>query len=441
MNYSIEAEQALLGACLKDPTVMESVTEKLTPESFFNKDNQVIFQSMIDLTSNGKAVDIISVAEEVAKTHGEKLAYLYQLGQSPCAASNVKAYRDMISDRFTRRSLSALLSSTINDLSNPSKDTDLLISSLAGHLGAVQGEDQVNIRTTNEILKTTIQEIDKRFSSDGKMIGLPTGLECLDNRYLGLGDGELIVIAGRPSMGKSALSWQIAINAALNNKNMHFFALEMTSNQLMERAMANVGHIHLGHLKDPKGAPEDMWNKLSIAGTKLRDKPMTIDETPMLHINQICARARAKHRIKPLELVVVYHIGLVRADGESRNLQVAQISGALKALAKELNCPVIAVSQLNRDVEKRNPPRPQMSDLRDSGAVEQDADKVILMYREDYYNEETINPGILEIITGKFREGETGTDLVAHRLHECRVLDLHPDYRPIEKKAQGFAYG
>lgn len=441
--HSIEAEQAVLGACLKSQSAVELTTEKLTPDCFFNVNNRNIFQAITDLVAMGTSVDIISIAEKLNQISGNaQMPYLYELANASTGDSNARAYISIIKDKSDRRALGALLGSTIDALLDPSQHTEKVISSLAAQLGASQGVDKVNIRTTNEIMSSTLTRVKNRLDSDGKISGLPTGLTALDDRFLGLDNGDLIIVAGRPSMGKSVLAWQISINTIMANKTVLFFSLEMTADQLMERAIANQGHVHLGILKNPKEATEDDWARINMAGAKIKDKPLIVDETPGLHINQVCARARAKHRINPLSLVVVDHIHLMNADGQSREREMAHISGALKGLAKELNCPVIAVAQLNRGVEQRPCKRPMMSDLRDSGSIEQDADKIMLMYREDYYDKDSINQGVVEVITGKYREGETGTDYLQGFLHQSRLADQIPDFQPALPKpeSKGFKY-
>lgn len=440
MTYSLEAEQAVLGACIIDENVFDMVSDQLSVESFFSNAHQTIFAAMSSITQEGNKIDIIEVAERIQAMTGQaQLNYLTDLAKSTPSVANCKVYAGIVKDRHKKREMINLLTEYSLSMQQKDADYEALVSGLAACIGSTQGIDDALIRETNHIMKSSIQRIDSRFRSDSKINGLPTGITALDDRFLGFDPGDLVVIAGRPSMGKSVLSWQVAINAAMNDKPVFVFSLEMTADQLMERAFANVGRIHLGHLKDPKSAPENMWPSLNLAASKLKDKPITIDETAGLHINQICARARAKNRIQPLSLVVVDHIHLVKSDGQSREREIANITGSLKGLAKELNCPVIAVAQLNRGVEQRSDKRPMMSDLRDSGSVEQDADKILLMYREDYYDKSSVNSGVVEVITGKFREGETGTDYLAGVLHESRIADQVPGFQPKAEESSGYS--
>lgn len=782
--FSMEAEQSVLGACIISNHAVETATDILTAEDFFDRTNSQIFASITTIAGEGKEVDVVSLGEHMETHFGNgQLAYLMQLGDFVPSAANVKAYAKVVKDKSERRTVNGLLTSYIDMVSDGSAQLDNTLASLAEALGRTQGADSVLIRSANEILKSTVDKIDGRYRAETKISGLPTGIKALDDRFLGFADGDMIVLAGRPSMGKaqpldskillsngqfkrmgdiqvgdnlasvdgrgskvvaihpqglrptmkvtfsdgrevlcdedhlwdvgscrwdqrkivqtkelmdlnsksrlkgrisvpgfgglfgaslnecvdpwllgvilgdgsisfrrcaitntsdyiydriskslpegcgiserndndtfyvnfrgkgnpvvewlenegligcrsyekfipekymtasvierlglaiglietdgtvektgaitytttsrrmadqmkrivwslggrcsissripkftgadgskkegrraytlyitsqmiaasiaepvrrskvtrtkpyktyitnveyveskecqcitvshptslyitdgyipthnSVMAWQITLNTIIDNKKSVFFSLEMTADQLMERALANIGRIDLGQIKNPKEADEEFWPKMSRASAIIKDKPIIVDETPSLHINQICARARATHRKSPVRLVVVDHIHLVRADGQSREREIAHITSALKGLAKELDCPVIAVAQLNRGVEQRQNKRPMMSDLRDSGSIEQDADKILLMYRDDYYYpENSPQPGVLEVITGKYREGETGTDYLAAKLHQSRIADMSGDFKPKEQEQtqDGFEY-
>lgn len=439
---SIEAEQSVLGAILISGSVLDVVSDTLAAEDFFSSAHRAIYRAAVGETD---ALDVVSLSEALHKA-GELeniggLGYLTELQMNCPGTANVGVYTRIVKDYAKKRGLMAMLNDLSMSIVNESDvGADDLIAAAASRIGGMQIADGEGLRDTKQILKSLVDHWDKKSNSGSVIDGFETGLADLDRRFLGWKPGDLVVMAGRPSMGKSLLAFQIAMRGAVDRGcRVLGFSLEMTAERILERATANIGNIPLGALRK---CEREMFGEYSaqinVAARKLHDADLLIDETPGLHINQIQARARSAHRRKPLDLVLVDHINIARG-GTKKDEQVAQltdISMGLKHLAKELGCPVLAVTQLNRGVEQRPDKRPRMSDLRGSGSIEQDADIVMLMYRDDYYHESSPYQGIVEINTAKFREGETGIDRVVNQFGYARVADLSPEcYQQMAEQA------
>lgn len=446
MIYSVEAEQAVLGGLLKDGDKHRVVSDILTSDDFFRADHRFIYQAVERLAKDRKPIDAITLVDQLEASGNLKAVdqgYVLDLQLNTPSTANLIAYARIVADKAKRRQLINVMQESCLSVESSDEPIESIAANAAAMIGSLQAKHRLNLtRNTNDVLSDLVKTIDKRLNATSHIDGLPTGIKNLDERYCGWKAGDLVVLAARPSMGKSALGFQIAQHNALAGNRVMAFSLEMTAEQIMERATANVGRINLGHLRDPKrDHGGDLWTRLNVAIGKLKDLPLIIDETPGLHVNQICARARTEHAKSPLSLVLVDHISIARGDGQSREREMASITGSLKGLAKELGCPVLAICQLNRGVEQRPNKRPLMSDLRDSGAIEQDADIVMMLYRDEYYNEDTPDKGILEVITGKFRQGEVGRDFCAAKLHMSLIEDLDRTYIPEDKPAKkGFDY-
>lgn len=439
--FSIEAEQAVIGGLMIAPMKYDAVAEIIRAEDFFRADHRIIYTHIAK--ANRSELDAITLMDsmdacgDLSKAGGH--GYLIDLVGSIASSANILAYARIVKDKSRRRQVAEIMQLAHDEAVSSSDSVEVIAARAASQIGTLQTDNRLSlVRDTSEILSSVVSKMDDRLNSNGSLDGLPTGLAALDSRYLGWKSGDLVVMAGRPSMGKSALAFQIAGFNAMAKRKVMCFSLEMTAEKIMERLIANTGRIHLGDIKDPKrNKNDDLWVKLSAAVGRLKNIPLVIDETPGLHVNQMCARARAEHMKGKVSLIVVDHINIAAGDGQSREREIAHITGALKGLAKELGCPVLALSQLNRGVESRPNKRPLMSDLRDSGAIEQDADIVILLYRDEYYDENSVNKGVIEINTGKFREGEVGTDYCSAQLHMGMIADLSPDYSPQESQTTG----
>jgi replicative DNA helicase len=441
MIHSLEAEQSVLGSILIDNSVIDQLLDKVSAEDFFNDGHRFLFEAMTNLSNTNQLIDPISLGDEIQKLGGNyNLHYAMELSQQTPSSANASTYASIVRDKAKRRNLANLLSECKSFVeSDREMPINEIAATVAAQIGAVELSGAEGIRNTKEVLKSLTDAWRRRMDAKGGIDGLATGLSALDDRFLGWKAGNLIVAAGRPSMGKSVLGMQIAYhNAIKSNKRSLVFSLEMTAEELIERATASTGSIHLDVFR--KGDAEK-WGEhsssIQMAIKTVAECPVLIDDTAGLHINQICARARAENRKHKLDLVVVDHIHIVNATAQSREREMASITGSLKALAKELGCPVLAIAQLNRGVEQRPDKRPTMSDLRDSGSIEQDADAVLLLYRDDYYyKEQSMNPGVIEIITGKHRGGETGTDYCSAQLHMSKIIDQVPNFQINEAPAK-----
>ena len=443
---NIEAEQAVISIMMTNSQIVDSITEILCADDFSQLDNKRIFTQVIEMVNRKIPVDAITILNEFdANGIIVSPAYIVELINGCMGSANAIVYAKIVKESARKRGLQAVLEIAGRALhDDKTSSSDDLIARTASLVGGLQCADGEGIRNTKQILKSLSRTWDRRSQMNGEIDGLKTGLLTLDERFQGWKPGDLIIIAGRPSMGKSIMAFQVVLNAAVREgKRCMVFSLEMTAEQLLERGTAAIGNIDLDVLRRcEKESFGRFSHEITSAATILANSDILIDDTPQLHINQIMARARNAHRKKPLSIVMVDHISIVRADGQNREREVAQISGSLKALAKELGCPVIGVIQLNRNVEAKANKRPMMSDLRDSGAVEQDADIVILLYRDEYYNDDSPDKGIIEIITSKFREGETGIDRCESLLHQSRIKDLTYEYKaPIAPQKKHYAKG
>jgi len=281
--------------------------------------------------------------------------------------------------------------------------------------------------------------LEARYASDGDIHGLKTGLIDFDQKTGGLQPGDLIIVAGRPSMGKTALAVNIAENVAIDHKTALMFSLEMSDEQLAIRSISSCGSLHLGTMRSGK-LQDDDWPKLSAALGKIQDAKLFIDSNPMTTATQMHARARRVKRQHGLDLIVIDYLQLMAEGGDNRNNELSTITRKLKLMAKDLNVPVICLSQLSRKVEERADKRPMLSDLRDSGAIEQDADIVVMMYREDYHNKESMNKGIAEAIIAKQRMGETGTVMLTFQGEYSRFVNFSGTYHKEEPKRKSRAF-
>lgn len=436
--HSVEAEQAVLGGLMLDNKRLDAVREVLTEEDFYRDDHRQIFRLMCVLGEESEPLDVITLAEELHQ-HNELervggLGYLTELAANTPSAANIVAYANIVRERSTLRQLINAAQEITHSGYNPSglDADDLLqiaekrVAEIAEHRPKEGGLTEVN-----SILKATVQRIDELFRSGSDLTGVSAGLEDLDKRTSGWQPGELIILAARPSMGKTALALNFVEAAIFTQpKPVLVFSMEMPSASLVMRMMSSVGRIDQGKIRNGSLTEED-WPKLSAAVSKLKDKLLFIDDTPGLSPQDLRARVRrlVREHGNP-GMIMVDYLQLMQIAGasEGRTQEISEISRSLKALAKEFDCPVIALSQLNRGVEQRPNKRPMNSDLRESGAIEQDADVILFIYRDDYYNEDSPEKGVAELIIGKQRNGEVGTCRAAFIGKYTRFENLAPEY-------------
>lgn len=435
---SVEAEQAVLGGLMLDNSRLDAVLEIVSEADFYREDHKLILRMMIELQEDAQPLDAVTLSEALER-HGELeraggLGYLVELAANTPSAENITAYARIVRERSTLRQLIVAAQEISQSSYNPAGlDSDDLLQ-LAEKRVAQIAEDRPKeggLREVNGLLKETVERIDELFRSGDDVTGVPTGLTDLDNKTSGWQPGELIILAARPSMGKTALALNFVESAIFNQERpVLVFSMEMPSAALVMRMMSSVGRIDQGRMRNGKLTDED-WPKLSAAVSKLKDKPLFIDDTPGLTPQEMRARTRriAREHGNP-GMIMVDYLQLMQVAGstEGRTQEISEISRALKALAKEFDCPVIALSQLNRSVEQRPNKRPMNSDLRESGAIEQDADVILFIYRDEYYNEDSAEKGVAELIIGKQRNGEVGTVRAAFVGKYTRFDNLAPEY-------------
>lgn len=438
MPHSIEAEQSVLGALMLDNSRLDAVLAVITEQDFYRDDHKIIFRMMLSLQEAGQPLDVITLSEELHK-HNELdrvggLGYLVDMANNTPSATNILAYANIVRERSTLRQLIIVAQEIGKSGMNPAGlDSDDLLH-LAEKRVAEIAEDRPKeggLVGVNDLLKATVQRIDELFRSGSDITGVASGLTDLDQRTSGWQPGELIILAARPSMGKTALALNFVETAMFSQKKpVVVFSMEMPSAALIMRMMSSIGRIDQGKLRNGKLTEED-WPKLSSAVAKMKDKLLFIDDTPGLNPQEMRARIKriAREHGNPGMIMVDYlQLMQIAGSSEGRTQEISEISRSLKAIAKEFECPVIALSQLNRGVEQRPNKRPMNSDLRESGAIEQDADVILFIYRDEYYHEDSPDKGIAELIIGKQRNGEIGTCRAAFIGKYTRFDNLAPEY-------------
>lgn len=440
--FSADCEVSVIGAMLLDSDVISDVAEVgLTAESFFDKRHGSVFAAIMAMAEASQPVDIVTVSEwlECAGQLGSAggMAYMGEMADCTPSTSNAVAYARIVADFAHERmwlKTAQAISETLMD--DESGDHDERMGRIQQLLTAVERDNKTSsLSTMREGLKVWYDYMEDNYNNPG-VRGLKTGFPHLDYRYGGMQSGEFGVIAGRPGMGKTAMILNMLRHAGLiQKKNSLFFSLEMPTRQLVQRMVAAQGYIKLGLLKSGKALElTEQAEKMNMAvgqlgqlGTEGNGEIMWEDSSGMT-IAALVARAKRVHRKTPLDVVVVDHIGLVDSTLKTENetQRMAQVTRQLKRLAKDLKCVVIGLSQLNREVEKRANKRPMISDLRGSGSIEQDADWIMLLYRDGYYNEDSLTPGQVEVISGKVRDGEAGTDYLAWK-GEYNLLEGMPE--------------
>ena len=420
---SVEAEQSVLGGLLLENEALDKVADILRPADFYRHDHRLIFQHIGKLIEHNKPADIVTVAEslensaELSAVGG--IAYLGALAQNTPTAANIRRYAEIVRERSVMRKLVEVGSGIAESAYSPQgRDAQQLLDEAESKIfqiaegGKRTSEGFVDIKI---LLPQVADRIDQLFQRDNPndVTGVPTGFRDLDSMTSGFQPGDLVIVAGRPSMGKTAFSLNIAENVALDiGLPVAVFSMEMAATQLAMRMIGSVGRLDQHRMRTGRLEDED-WVRLTTALGKLNDAPIFIDEGAGLSSFDVRARARRLHRqCGKLGLIVVDYLQLMSApagrQGENRATEISEISRSLKALAKELDVPVVALSQLNRSVEQRPDKRPVMSDLRESGAIEQDADLILFIYRDEVYNPDSEDKGTAEIIIAKQRNGPIG---------------------------------
>jgi replicative DNA helicase len=412
---NLEAEQCVLGAILLDNGAMAKAMELLTEDDFYRTAHRKIYSAMLDLSEHGEAIDHITLTEHL-KGKGELetvggSAYLAEVVQIVPTAANIRYHCKIVRDKALLRGLIGTSTEVITrGYEGGGAVEDLLDFAERSIFSLAQGKIARSFVQVNHVIKESLDLVDRLSKRKEQCTGIPTGFGELDDLTAGLQPSDLIIIAGRPSMGKTSLALGIAQHAAIHAGSVvGIFSLEMSQAQLVLRMLSSEARVDSHALRTGKLQKEDWWRLAEAAG-KLEQAPIYIDDSGAVTVQQMRGKARRLKAEKGLDLLVVDYLQLMqgRNDAESRQQEISDISRSLKALAKELNVPVVALSQLSRAVESRKPPIPMLADLRESGAIEQDADVVIFIYRDEVYDPETEKRGIADILVKKHRNGPTG---------------------------------
>jgi len=420
--HSLEAEQAVLGGLMLDNTAWDRIADLIAESDFYRGDHRLIYRHVSKLIEHNKPADVVTVAEmlestrELATVGG--LPYLSALAGNTPSAANIRRYAEIVRERAILRRLAQvgteIADTAYNTMGREAHQILDEAESKVFEIAEQGARGRQGFQEMPPLLTRVVERIDLLYNrqSDSDVTGLATGFIDLDRMTSGLQAGDLIIIAGRPSMGKTSLALNIAEHAALSSGlPVGVFSMEMAATQLVMRMIGSVGKLDQHKLRTGR-LHDDDWARLTTTVGKLNDAPIHIDETAALNPLELRARARRLHRqYKKLGMIVVDYLQLMSAStsGENRATELSEISRSMKSLAKELECPVVALSQLNRSLEQRPNRRPVMSDLRESGALEQDADVILFIYRDEVYNPDTVDKGVAEVIIGKQRNGPIGT--------------------------------
>lgn len=420
---SIEAEQAVLGGLMLAPDAFDRIAGTLNEHDFYRRDHVLIFRAIRELAERSRPYDAVTLGEwfesQGLAEHVAGGAYLVELASTTPSAANITAYADIVRDKAILRQLIDAGTTIVNDGFMPGgRDSDEILQSAEQAVFAIseaRAEGRTDFLAIGNAMAEAFDVLQKRFDSGGGVTGLSTGYVEFDEMTAGLQPTDLIILAARPAMGKTTFALNIAEAAAFIGKPVAkpvaVFSMEMSSSQLALRLISSIGRINATRLRTGQLEDED-WSRVSAAIRRLKETKFFIDDTPALSPEALRAKARRLKREHGLGLIVVDYLQLMQVPGSSENraTEISEISRSLKALAKELNVPVLALSQLNRSLETRTDKRPVMADLRESGAIEQDADMIVFIYRDDYYNRDASpDKGLAEIIIGKQRNGPTGS--------------------------------
>ena len=414
--HDIDAEQAVLGSMLTDKEAVNAAIESLKEDAFYRDDNRIIFQAIVNLYSKSEPIDIITLKDELESMDKfEQVGgyeYLASLPDKVPTTANVQKYIKIVEEKSILRNLIKTANEIIELGYDPTEDVeDIMDGAEKKIFDIMQSKNQKGYTPIKDVLVESFTKLEELYNRKQHITGVPTGFAELDYKTAGLHGSELILVAARPAMGKTAFALNLATNAALRgNAPVAIFSLEMSKDQLVNRILCSEAMVDSNKVRTGK-LDEDDWVKLAGAIGPLSEAEMYIDDTPGISVMEIRTKCRKLKMEKNIGLVVIDYLQLVQGNKRtaSREQEISEISRSLKILAKEINVPVIALSQLSRAVEQRPDHRPMLSDLRESGAIEQDADIVMFLYRDDYYNKESEKKDISEVIIAKQRGGQTGT--------------------------------
>ncbi|MEH6607264.1 MAG: replicative DNA helicase [Pseudomonadales bacterium] len=438
--HSVDAEQSVIGGLMLSPETWDTISDILTDGDFYRPQHRLIYATMAELVEAQSPLDVITLSEALStKAQLDQVGgmdYLGELATNTPSVANIRAYAQIIRERATLRQLIAA-SHAIADASffPEGRDATDLLAEAESRLTAIsEGRPSLGgPQEVNPLLKAAVERIDELFNSEGGITGISTGYKDLDEMTSGLQKADLVIVAARPSMGKTSFAMNLVETAIINqDKPVVVFSMEMPAESLMMRLLSSVGRINQTRIRSGTMIEED-WPKLTAAINKLKDRPLYIDDTPALSPSEVRSRCKRILREKgELAMIMVDYLQLMQVHGSQggRVEEISEISRSLKSIAKEFNCPVVALSQLNRGLEQRPNKRPINSDLRESGAIEQDADVITFIYRDEVYNEDSPEKGVAEIIIGKQRNGPIGSCRLAFIGEFTRFenLSFTPEY-------------
>ncbi|MBD8037993.1 MULTISPECIES: replicative DNA helicase [Solibacillus] len=430
--HNNEAEQSVIGAVFLDPQALITASEIVIADDFYHIAHQKIFQTMLNLSDQGKAIDVVTVTEELsAKKELEDiggLSYITELANAVPTAANIAHYAKIVEEKAILRRLIRVASKIADDGYTREDEVEVLLAEAEKKMLEVSNRKNAgDFKHVKDVLVQTFDNIEQLQSRAGDVTGIPTGFRDLDKMTAGFQRNDLIIVAARPSVGKTAFALNVAQSVAVKaRENVAIFSLEMGADQLVMRMLCAEGNIDAQRLRTGDLQNED-WGKLTMAMGSLSNSGIYIDDSPGVRMADIRAKCRRLAKENGLGMILIDYLQLILGSGkpgENRQQEVSEISRSLKGLARELKVPVIALSQLSRGVEQRQDKRPMMSDLRESGSIEQDADIVAFLYRDDYYDKESESKDIIEIIIAKQRNGPTGTVSLAFRKEYNKFLNL-----------------
>jgi len=435
--HAYDAERAVLGGIMQDAEALERLEGALLSEHFYVEANARVFYVITELAGKGQPVDALTIKDQLERRDeldamgGE--AYLAELVTSVPTSANVKHYADIVRERSVLRDLLSVCSNTTREVyeetaRDVNEHLDLAEKNILG-IAEKFNRSRPSFSKMSDLMLASYKELEARYAEKKLVTGIPTGFDDLDRMTAGMQRGDLIIVAGRPSMGKTAFAMNLAQNASIRSDDkavVAVFSLEMSSQQIAMRMLACEARVDMQHLRTGRFSAED-WRKLAAASGSLAESAIYVDDTPAISVLEVRSKCRRlKREAKQLDLVLIDYVGLMsgRADADNRAQEISEMTRSLKALAKELHVPVIVLSQLNRSLEARADKRPIMSDLRESGAIEQDADVIMFIYRDEVYNKKPDNEGLAEIIVAKQRNGPIG-DVKLTFIHKYTRFENH----------------
>jgi len=435
-----DAERSVLGSLMLDNASLPKVADWLKPEDFLRAEHQAIYGAILALASAEQPFDAVTISDSLV---GDAAADVVAIASEAFSSANVVAYGEIVKSKATQRRMIEIGQGIVDSGFAPEgRDVSEIVADATMALSELSSIRRGALKPAKLVGKAWFDELRRRYETQGEMIGVPTPWTGFNRMTNGLQEGHLIVVAGRPSMGKSAWAVNVATSVAMRGKRALFFSLEMTDTSIFNRAVAAIGSVPLAWLQRPDSDHEEYWTRVTTVSRALNESGLMIDETAGLSAPQIVARCRRERMRGDVSLIVVDHLHLMPLPGKTREtVEIGHITFAMKKLAKEMGCPVILLSQLNRSLETRTNKRPQMADLRESGNIEQDADLIVFLYRDDYYasREGRVSQlaGLMEMIVAKQREGDTGTAWGRNELAYGRIGDYEGDGPSIEVTHKG----